>query len=269
MDDLDHNVMAAEHHSGYSVKLVQYCETILPKLSDQIVTCTYCLKQIYVNMGFNEEKITWLPNGVKLSDFNTQPGELLKEKFGLKSKVIVYLGSLNNQAQLYPLIKAMELIIKEETDVSLMIIGDGMAKEFFEELTRNLQLTDCIKFVGRIPYNQVSSYLSMADIAFACFPSPLTGASGALKVFIYMAAGLPVVVNPAGDLPYYIDNGKAGAISTLDAPSLSNALLKLLKDDKERRSKGCYARNYVQRNFDWVVLTKKLVSVYKNVLDQN
>jgi glycosyltransferase involved in cell wall biosynthesis len=266
MDDLDHNVMMVEKHSDISVKMVQSCETILPKLSNQIVTCSTYLKQIYLNMGINEQKITWIPNGVNTSDFAVSPHIPLKKQYALKDKVIVYLGSLNNQAQVYCLIKAMELIVKERKDVSCMIIGDGTYKVFFEKLTISLDLSKFIKFTGRIPYKQVSSYLSVADIGFACFPPPLTSAGGALKIFMYMASGLPVVVNPVGDLPYYIDFGRAGATSLLDQESLALTLLNLIGNDKERRQIGEHARTYVKQNFDWSVLTKRLFSVYKNAL---
>jgi glycosyltransferase involved in cell wall biosynthesis len=267
MDDLDHNVMATEKHSLINVKLVQYCETVLPKLSSQIVTCSSYLKQIYLSMGFSEGKITWIPNGVKIADFKVDPKKTMRNDYGLRRKVIVYMGSLNNQVQIYPLIKAMETITKERTDVSCLIIGDGTARPYFEELTRNLHLTDFIKFAGRIPYSEVPSYLSAADIGFACFPPPLTSAGGALKVFMYMASGLPVVVNPIGDLPYYIDYGRAGALSNLDATSLSKTFLDLLKDEKVLRQKSQNALTYVKQNFDWSVLTRKLVSVYENLVN--
>lgn len=266
MDDLDHNVMAAEKHSPASVKLVQYCETVLPKLSNQIVTCSSYLKQIYLNMGFDSEKIAWIPNGVKTADFKAEPNKTCKNDFGLKDKVIVYMGSLNNMVQVPPLIKSMMYVAKERRDVSCLIIGDGTARWSLEKLTQSLHLTDTVKFIGRIPYKQVPSYLSTADVGFACFPPPLTSAGGALKVFMYMASGLPVVVNHSGDLPYYVDYGKAGAVSKLDAQTLSRTLLELLADDRMLRRKRQYAINYVKKNFDWSVLSRKLVGVYKNLI---
>jgi glycosyltransferase involved in cell wall biosynthesis len=265
MDDLDHNVMIAEKQSRSRVQLVEYCERILPRLSDHITTCSSSLKQIYVNIGFKNEKITWIPNGVKTSDFDINPQISLKKEFALRDKVVVYLGSLNNQVQVYPLIKAMELVVKERNDVSCMIIGDGTARSFFEQLTENLRLSDYVKFTGHIPYDDVARYLSVSDVGFACFPPPLASTGGALKVFMYMASGLPVIVNPVGDLPYYIDFGKAGIVSQLNPQSLSVALLELLGDDTMRRKKGQYARAYVRENFDWSVLTTRLLKIYRDL----
>jgi glycosyltransferase involved in cell wall biosynthesis len=216
-------------------------------------------------MGFKNEKITWIPNGVKTSDFNINPQISLKKEFALRDKVVVYLGSLNNQVQVYPLIKAMELVVKERNDVSCMIIGDGKARSFFEQLTENLHLSEYVKFTGHIPYDDVARYLSVSDVGFACFPPPLTSSGGALKVFMYMASGLPVIVDPVGDLPYYISFGKAGIVSQLNAQSLSAALLELLSDDKMRRKKGQYARAYVRENFDWSVLTRRLLKIYRDL----
>jgi len=265
MDDLEHNVLIMEKHPSSSVKLAEYCERVLPRLADHITTCSSSLKKIYVNMGFDEERITWLPNGVKTSEFNVSSQSSLKVKFGLKDKVVVYLGWMNNRFQVYPLIRAMELVTKQRSDVSCMIIGDGSARPFFEQLSKNLHLSDYIKFVGYVPYADVPEYLSICDIGFACCPQPLTSTGGALKVFMYMASGMPVIVDEAGDLPYYIDYGNAGIVSRLDPVSLSKSLLELVGNGELRRKKGAHAKEYVRQNFDWEILTDKLVSVYESL----
>lgn len=266
MDDLDHNVILVEQNSVLKANLVELCEKIFPTFSNHITTCSSSLREIYIHMGFNGKKITWLPNGVKTSDFNINPAYFLKEDIGLRDKVVVFLGSLNNRVQVYPLIKAIKLIINKRNDTSCMIIGDGIEKPFFVKLVKDLHLTDYVRFTGKIPYHLVAKYLSICDIGFACFTPPLLNTGGALKVFMYMAAGLPVVVNPVGDLPFYIDYGNAGSLSQLDSISLANAFLDLLDKDNIRKQKGNHAKEYVRKNFDWAVLSSRLIQIYKGLL---
>jgi len=265
MDDLDSNVMRAQNQSSFRIKIVEQSEIFLPKFSGHITTCSSVLKRFFIDRGFKDEQVTWLPNGVETELFATKPNSSLKNKLNLNDKVLVYLGRMDNKYQVYPLIRAMELIVKQRTDVSCLIIGDGDAKPFFQQTVKARAISDYFNFVGRIPFGNVPEYLSICDIGFACCPPPLISTGGALKVFMYMAACIPVVVNPVGDLPYYIDGGNAGVVTQLDPKNLSNAFLELLENEPLRRKKGQHAANYVRTNFDWSVLVKRLQKVYRGI----
>lgn len=268
IDDLDHAVMIAEKHSRIRIWFVKQFERTFPKLADHIVTCSSYLKRIYENFGIEKDKITWISSGVNTSEFDVKPNLSIKENYGLRDKVIVYVGSLNIETQVSLLIRSMKLITREK-DVSCLIIGDGRARPYLENLACKLGLNQHVIFIGRVPHIDVPKFLSISDIGFACFPRiDYIAAASNIKVFEYMASGIPAVVSPVGDLSYYTDFGKAGVIAEYNVKDVSRALLDLLDDDKKRKRLGEHARKYVRNNFDWQVLTERVLSVYEKLQEQ-
>jgi glycosyltransferase involved in cell wall biosynthesis len=264
IDDLDHEVMIAEKHPKLRIYATELFERFVPSFADHIVTCSSALRTIYLQLGIDEDRITMIPQGVNVSEYEIGRQSSLKSKYNLKDRVIVYLGALNNEVQVSPLINAMKLIVAERKDASCLIVGDGIARPFYERLVDDLGLRESVTFAGYTPHEDVPKLLSISDIGFACFLPPVPSTGGVMKVFEYMASRIPVVVNRAGDLPYYIDFGNAGAITKLDSKSLSNTVIELLNDDRRRKKLGEHAHEYVKNNFDWKVLTKRLMGVYEN-----
>jgi glycosyltransferase involved in cell wall biosynthesis len=265
IEDLDHEVMMHENHPPSRVFITKLCERIIPDCSNHIVTCSTFLKNMYLHWGVPEDKLTIVPQGVNVANYEVKPDFSLKSKYNLKEHVVVYLGALNNCVQVAPLINAMKLVAANRKDTSLLIIGDGKARHSYEQLVSELDLTKQVSFAGFVPEKEKPQLLSISDVGFMCFPPSLPPAGGATKVFEYMASGIPAIVNASGDLPYYTDYGKAGAISSLDPHSLSNTILTLLADDSKRKEMGRYAHEFVKDNFDWSVLADRLLGVYRDL----
>jgi glycosyltransferase involved in cell wall biosynthesis len=156
----------------------------------------------------------------------------------------------------------MQLVIAERHDTSCLIVGDGLAKDRLKQLIVKLGLDDFFVFTGRISHDIVPQYLSFADIGIACFPSlDYFNYASNIKVFEYLASGIPTNVSPTGDLPYYVDYGKAGIVADSNVATLSNTLTELLADDSKRKDISRYAKAYV-KNFDWSRLANELINVY-------
>ena len=267
IDDIDHLAMLAENHPQWRVSITKHFEEFLPKFANKLVTSSSMLEKKYCYLDYGKDNITWIPNGVDTSEFNFKPDPSLKEQLHLRDKVIVYVGSLNNASQVDLLLKAMKPVSKEKRDTSCLIIGDGTAKKQLQLLTRRLNLEDCVIFLGRIPHIEVTKLLSISDIGFACFrrTDALAGASN-LKVFEYMASGLSIIVSPVGDLPYYVDFGKAGMIVEPTLKDITNSLLELLDNDEKRKTLKIEALRNIKK-FDWRVLAERLATVYMTAKD--
>lgn len=268
IDDIEHAVMTAEKHPKIRIWMMKQLENFLPRRADHILTISPYVLQTYIDLGIKPEKLTWLSNGVDTSEFQVAKDYSIKAKYGLREKVLVYSGSLNNSIQAAQFIKAMELIAKQRQDTSYFIIGDGSTRPYLQELTTKLKLDEYVKFAGRVPHQVVPKLLSICDIGLHCFAPPIRPYGGGLKISEYMASGLPVVVSCEfhGDLPYYLDFGKAGIIADFNINRLSSALIDLLNDDEKTKKLGAHAREFVKENFDWKVLTEKLVCVYKTLV---
>lgn len=269
VDDLDHAVMEEIGYSKFKVKLAKFLEKTVPKCSDHIIVSSSFLKtHLSVITKLPSDNFTWIPNGVKVSQFKIEEDcSYLKEKYHLKENVVVYVGSLGKKYQVQPLIEAMVKVIKENENISCLIIGDGVYKNYFEKMVADLALTKNTVFTGRVPYSEVPKYLRVSDIGIAYFPDTISiRAASNVKVFEYMAAGVVPIVSDVGDLPKYVDMGRAGeVIEQRNTGKLSNAISSLIEDSERREAMAKHAQEFVERNFDWSVLARKLEHVYMSL----
>ncbi|MGB5315482.1 MAG: glycosyltransferase, partial [Robiginitalea sp.] len=91
-----------------------------------------------------------------------------------------------------------------------------------------------------------------------------------VKMFEYMAAGIPVI---ASDFPYWREllSGTDCAIFVdPDNPSEIAVAIRMLLADKKRADKmGRMGRISVEQRFNWSAEEKKLLQLYRQLLDKN
>ena len=73
-----------------------------------------------------------------------------------------------------------------------------------------------------------------------------------LKIFEYMAAGLPVVSVDVPPLNEIVEEGLRGhVVPCRDVPAAGEAIVRLIGDDAARRAMGQRARDFVARHYGW------------------
>ena len=120
--------------------------------------------------------------------------------------------------------------------LKLLIVGDGVRRRRYEVRTQALGLQDCVRFVGRVPHEQVAPYFWASD-AFALASYESRHAGGAARDVETMgrvlceanAAGLPVVASATGGTPSVLRDGDNGLlVAPSDAPALAEAIARVL-----------------------------------------
>ncbi len=147
-----------------------------------------------------------------------------------------------------------ELRARGRTDFSALFIGDG------PELTRVRKEAaglDGVVFTGAIPHEQVAASLAAADIGVAPFdvaahgPLSLGFFWSPLKVFEYMAAGLPVVAPAVDRIPSLVEHGREGMLYQPGEPGALADTLEQLTDSSLRERLGRTARERAVREYSW------------------
>jgi glycosyltransferase involved in cell wall biosynthesis len=140
--------------------------------------------------------------------------------------LIIFHGRLVTTKGLPVLLEAASLLRSENHAFELMVIGDGPERSAIEEVAKKLQLSSCVRFVGRIAAADLDSTLAKASIVIV--PS-LGGEVFGLVLAENMSRGIPVVASDVGCFAEVL--GDAGLTFRVgDAKDLASQIARLLDD---------------------------------------
>ena len=171
-------------------------------------------------------------------------------------------GRLAEQKGHSILLDAMIKIVKEIPNVILLVIGDGPEKQKLIEKTASLQLDKNILWLGAQPQNKVFEFYSIMDL----FVMPSLYEGFGLTATEAMAAGVPVVGTTIEGLSEVIEDGVSGfLVPPGDSPSLSDALLCLLKDPSKAAVIAQNGRRRVVNLFSLEKFKNSMIGLYNSL----
>jgi len=160
------------------------------------------------------------------------------------------------------LIAAYELLWQRGRRVQLLIVGDGPERSRLQKSAAALpsQSREKVQFTGLVHPDEIPGWMAFMDIATAPYPPMEEFYFSPLKLFEYMAAGLPIVASRVGQIVDVLDEGVTGVLyEPGDIPALANALEWLLDDPNLRSRLGRAARDVVAENFTWRAVVKRIL----------
>lgn len=158
-------------------------------------------------------------------------------------------------------IEAFAKVVSDITDtqVYLLIAGDGSQKEELEKLVDDKGLTDRVKFIGSIRNDQVPDYISIADICIGMSLKDNMNRS----VLEPMACGKPIVVFGGGSIEQLITTGYNGLLAKRgDVIDFAEKVKLLLEDSKQKKEMGKHAHELIVEKRSWDIRIKQDLTVY-------
>jgi len=159
--------------------------------------------------------------------------------------LIIFQGRLVTTKGLPVLLEAASLLRSENRVFELMVVGDGPERTAIEELARKLQLSSCVRFVGRVVAADLDSTLRKASIVVV--PS-VGGEVFGLVLAENMSRGLPVVTSDVGCFAEVLgDTGLTFRVG--DAEDLARQIARLLDDSALASALSSRARKRILENY--------------------
>jgi glycosyltransferase involved in cell wall biosynthesis len=205
-------------------------------------------------------RVKVIPNGVNPACFRpgvapTCPGH--DEEF-----TIGFVGNLRPWHGLETLVEAFALLHKRNANTRLLIVGDGPIRQGLEEDLSVRGLREAVYFTGAVSHDSVPGLLASMDIAVAPYPDSSRFYFSPLKVYEYMAAGLPVVASRIGQLAEVIQHESTGLLCPPgEAVGFAEAMERLRRDPALGERLGQGARAAVLRNHTWDAAVKRILSL--------
>ena len=186
-------------------------------------------------------RVFTVPNGVNVHRITPQP-----ESPG--APVVTFVGTLKPWHGVDVLLRARAQAHK---DWQLRIIGDGPMRAELDDLARSLGID--VDFRGAVAPEAIPQHMAGTAIGVAPYPAMDTDSDqyfSPLKVYEYMAAGLPVVASRVGQLPEIMGES-AYLVPPSDPEALAAALDALVANPVERARVGSDNRRQAEREHSW------------------
>lgn len=151
--------------------------------------------------------------------------------------------------------------IRDNVPAKLLLVGDGPERPHIENLTRELGITDCVRFLGKL--DAVEEVLSVADL----FLMPSEQESFGLAALEAMACQVPVVSTNAGGIPELNKHGVTGFVAEInDIETMSRYSLEILDDANLPKFKAAALARAKQ--FDQSVIVPMYEELYAKTIKE-
>jgi glycosyltransferase involved in cell wall biosynthesis len=157
-------------------------------------------------------------------------------------------------------LRALALARAEEPGLRGVVVGFGPEESHLRQLAAELGVASAVQFLGA--REDIGSLLRQAAMFVFCSES-----EGTPNVILEaMAAGLPVITTPAGDVADVVTPAGAGYIVPFgNVDAVASAMLHLARFPKVRSELGAAGRTYISRNRDASKLAERLLGLYTEV----
>ncbi|WP_137938948.1 TIGR04063 family PEP-CTERM/XrtA system glycosyltransferase [Chitinivorax sp. B] len=257
---------------GLRYRATRGLETYALKRVAAVTTICEGLRSDIVARGIPAEKVTVIPNAVDIEKFTmgAEPDSTLQAKLGLTGKTVLgFIGSFYAYEGLNVLLDAMPLMLRDNSNVRLLLIGGGHQEAALKQQAQQLGITDQVIFTGRVSNTEVPKYYDLVDVlVYPRLPMRLTELVTPLKPLEAMAQGRLVAASDVGGHRELITPDVTGVLFRAnDAVDLARVVLALADNPKRWPAMKAAGRHYVETERNWAKSVGRYHQVYPTLLN--
>jgi glycosyltransferase involved in cell wall biosynthesis len=183
-------------------------------------------------------------------------------------KLVGYVGVMGAQEGLDLLLEAAHHIVytKKRDDVRFVLVGDGSARRDLEAQAAALNLSDHVRFTGRVSDAELKDWLGRSTVLVnPDRPSELNDKSTMNKIVEYMAMAKPIVQFECTEGRFSAQDASLYAKPN-DVQDFAAKIEQLLDDPTLAKQLGEYGRERFESELCWEHQEPKLLAAYAAAL---
>ncbi len=231
----------------------------------QVITCGERMRQAMIEDNrFPAQQVVSIPTGIDTDRFVPGDRGAARHRLGLPTDriligIVAALRGAKGHQYLADAIRRLN-----RSHVEMLIVGDGLAREWIEGQIQELQMTDRVRMVGHqedvVPWLQAMDIFALPTWAIEGVPQSIMQAMG---------CQLPVVSTNVGSIEDAVTHEVNGLlVPPQDVPALTEALKTLIEDESLRHRFGIAGRRQVLAQFGLDHMLDRMEDVFRQVLSK-
>lgn len=223
--------------------------------SDLVLTPSFALKEELEKHGITSS-VAVQSNGIEVKNFT------IKTDYRAQNKIL-HIGRLGPEKNVDVILKSFAILVSENSEVSLDIMGDGPSKKQLMQLTKKLKIQNKVNFLGFVDRKIILDGLVNYDL----FVTASTIETQGLVLLEAMASGLPVIgVNKLAIPEVVRDSVNGYLVKPGDYKHMAQAMNKLISSETLRTKMGKKSLEIVAEH-DLHKMAGQLERYYKEISD--
>ena len=178
---------------------------------------------------------------------------------------LVYLSRIHPKKGLDILLKALASL--DDIEFQLVIAGTGNKDHIQElkQLSEQLGIDQHCHFIGFVQGLEKNTLLQGADLFTLTSHSENFG----IAVLEALASGTPALISQEVALSEQVSQEQLGYVTELNIEAVKDTLSSALNNTEQLKQTGNKARRFIEQNYQWPVISKQLLAVYKHIKSNN
>jgi glycosyltransferase involved in cell wall biosynthesis len=186
----------------------------------------------------------------------------------------IYAGQISKTRGVEEVIRACASLKTEFPELKCLLIGTALEEHYLQKLVRMINILEVSKNVilhEAVPFDKIGHYYGLAKIGLGFYyPTKKYSNALAIKLFEYMAFGLPVIFANHGPSAVIIMKENCGLLIDVNHEyEITNAMTKLLSNNSLYEELSKNGIKAVETTYNWKIEKKKLLQIYQSLTNMH
>lgn len=168
------------------------------------------------------------------------------------------------------LVEACALLVKQGfNSFQCLLIGDGPLEESIRRQVAKLGVEEFVKFVGRLPHDELLRMYKEGKVSAVVLPSVVTEDRERegipVSLMEAMTYGIPVISTATGGIPELLGGGAGILVGEGNTKELTDAIQRLMNDPLLRQELSVKGKWWIKEHFDIMCNINRLLNMMRSV----